>query len=258
MLLTKSLKKTPGTRWKTTTKLINTKLRLYNFLKTYIKYKNNVNNYKKVKNKKYNNFKKFYIINTKNYKLLKSSIILDLITRTPLHKEKSIIKDVFNFFYSYPNVITIYPGIKILKYKNNIHIKDLEYYTNAFINLIYIPVNFSITNIFNYNNLKITYSSSPGSISIKKKTLKKTKFISILLPSNNIKYFLITTLCLLSTDFSTNIKSVTGKRGLYIKNFKKIVVRGVAKNPVDHPNGGRTKTKQPERSPWGWVAKINK
>jgi len=25
----------------------------------------------------------------------------------------------------------------------------------------------------------------------------------------------------------------------------------VAKNPVDHPNGGRTKAKQPERSPWG-------
>jgi len=26
-------------------------------------------------------------------------------------------------------------------------------------------------------------------------------------------------------------------------------VRGVAKNPVDHPNGGRTKAKQPELSP---------
>jgi ribosomal protein L2 len=29
-------------------------------------------------------------------------------------------------------------------------------------------------------------------------------------------------------------------------------------NPVDHPNGGRTKTVRPERSPWGWVAKIKK
>jgi ribosomal protein L2 len=26
-------------------------------------------------------------------------------------------------------------------------------------------------------------------------------------------------------------------------------------NPVDHPHGGRTKTVQPEVSPWGWVAK---
>jgi large subunit ribosomal protein L2 len=35
-------------------------------------------------------------------------------------------------------------------------------------------------------------------------------------------------------------------------------VRGVAQNPVDHPNGGRTKTNKPERSPWGWVAKKGK
>lgn len=34
-------------------------------------------------------------------------------------------------------------------------------------------------------------------------------------------------------------------------------VRGVAMNPVDHPHGGRTKTSQPEVSPWGWVAKHN-
>ena len=34
-------------------------------------------------------------------------------------------------------------------------------------------------------------------------------------------------------------------------------VRGVAMNPVDHPHGGRTKTNQPEVSPWGWVAKHN-
>ena len=30
---------------------------------------------------------------------------------------------------------------------------------------------------------------------------------------------------------------------------KLLTVRGVAKNPVDHPNGGRTKAKQPELSP---------
>jgi ribosomal protein L2 len=29
-------------------------------------------------------------------------------------------------------------------------------------------------------------------------------------------------------------------------------------NPVDHPNGGRTKSCSPELSPWGWIAKKNK
>lgn len=38
----------------------------------------------------------------------------------------------------------------------------------------------------------------------------------------------------------------------------KSTVRGVAQNAVDHPNGGRTKTNKPERSPWGWVAKKGK
>jgi ribosomal protein L2 len=29
-------------------------------------------------------------------------------------------------------------------------------------------------------------------------------------------------------------------------------------NPVDHPNGGRTKSVQPEKSPWSWIAKKKK
>lgn len=41
-----------------------------------------------------------------------------------------------------------------------------------------------------------------------------------------------------------------------IKNKKKIIsVRGIAMNPVDHPNGGRSNTKQPYKNPWGAVAK---
>jgi large subunit ribosomal protein L2 len=44
-------------------------------------------------------------------------------------------------------------------------------------------------------------------------------------------------------------KSVYGKAGLRnILGFRSSV-RGVAKNPVDHPNGGRTKTNSPERTP---------
>jgi ribosomal protein L2 len=29
-------------------------------------------------------------------------------------------------------------------------------------------------------------------------------------------------------------------------------------NPVDHPNGGRSNTKQPLKNPWGRPAKKNK
>lgn len=35
-------------------------------------------------------------------------------------------------------------------------------------------------------------------------------------------------------------------------------VRGVAKNPVDHPNGGRSNTKGSFKNPWGCIAKYSK
>lgn len=49
-----------------------------------------------------------------------------------------------------------------------------------------------------------------------------------------------------------------GKAGLS-RNFNlRPVVRGVAKNPVDHPHGGRTKTISPEKTPWNKIAKHGK
>lgn len=42
--------------------------------------------------------------------------------------------------------------------------------------------------------------------------------------------------------------SVFGKAGVRRRAGAKPIVRGVARNPVDHPNGGRTKTNKPEKS----------
>ena len=36
----------------------------------------------------------------------------------------------------------------------------------------------------------------------------------------------------------------------------KSTVRGVAKNPVDHPHGGRTKSIKYPRTPWGKTTKF--
>jgi large subunit ribosomal protein L2 len=51
--------------------------------------------------------------------------------------------------------------------------------------------------------------------------------------------------------------AVMGRAGSSRLLGQRPTVRGVAMNPVDHPHGGRTKTSQPELSPWGWVAKRN-
>lgn len=57
---------------------------------------------------------------------------------------------------------------------------------------------------------------------------------------------------------SQSYKQYLGKASIYNGNVKRIIVRSCAKNPVDHPNGGRTRGKQLIKTPWGRVARHNK
>lgn len=45
---------------------------------------------------------------------------------------------------------------------------------------------------------------------------------------------------------------------LYRKKHKKKRVRGIVKNPVDHPNGGSSRSRNPFFTPWGKVAKSGR
>jgi ribosomal protein L2 len=54
----------------------------------------------------------------------------------------------------------------------------------------------------------------------------------------------------------TNGRSKTNKAGFYSNYGKKPMVRGIAKNPVDHPHGGRTKAIKYQRTPWGKTTKF--
>ena len=100
---------------------------------------------------------------------------------------------------------------------------------------------------------------SNGSFAYKKRDPLRSKLMYVILPSGQAKYFFDTKYCYLGfIDSYKKEDFFLGSWGQVFKYKKKITVRGVAKNPIDHPNGGRTKTKQPERSPWGWTAKHNK
>lgn len=87
-------------------------------------------------------------------------------------------------------------------------------------------------------------------------------FIRILLPSKkpkNISSSLSTYVA--TVGRASNIyayRFVTGKSGVNRNLGFRPIVRGVAMNAVDHPNGGRTKTNKPEKTPWGKVAKKSK
>ena len=81
----------------------------------------------------------------------------------------------------------------------------------------------------------------------------------IILPSGLRKFVHISTLVILGRNANVRHNlNVVGYAGIKRRAGIKQVVRGVARNPVDHPNGGRTKTNQPEKSIWGWIAKKNK
>lgn len=53
-------------------------------------------------------------------------------------------------------------------------------------------------------------------------------------------------------------KVLNSSAGYWRSHGKKPCVRGVAMNPVDHPNGGRTKSLSSAKTPWGFIAKKNK
>lgn len=145
----------------------------------------------------------------------------------------------------------MYPLSYILNYNKK--------FINQMLPLKFILLNFTINFIFNTKNQVITYSKSSGVSSYKRLTLKKLKLAKIELPSKSLKFFSINTFIIFTDTKNLFLhKIVEGGWGYCTTNKKVINVRGVAKNPVDHPNGGRTKAKQPELSPWGWIAKLNK
>jgi len=62
--------------------------------------------------------------------------------------------------------------------------------------------------------------------------------------------------CLGKVDLPQKRKYVNLKSGYWRSFGVKPIVRGVARNPVDHPHGGRTKAIKYPRTPWGKTTKF--
>lgn len=114
----------------------------------------------------------------------------------------------------------------------------------------YVPQFFKFSNLFFKENSHVTYATSPGTYCTRIKISKKEKLSKIVLPSSEFKFLPKNTLCLLGRNINAfKNKYFFGKAGCMVTEGYKSSVRGVAMNPVDHPNGGRAKSCQPERSP---------
>lgn len=103
----------------------------------------------------------------------------------------------------------------------------------------------------------IKYIKSSGSYGILIKTDLLTHLATVKLPSGVKKKFSIYLIVVLgAVGLSIKKKLTNGKAGFWKIFGKKSMVRGVAKNPIDHPHGGRTKSIKYPRTPWGKTTKF--
>lgn len=221
------------------------------------KNKNNNNNYIKRKKKMYN--AKSINLNKNVFKNICTIINKAFYQQKPYKK--------FLISSTYTNFNLVLPGIdginigKIMYNFNTIYSNKKIFFFKGFVFYIYLaPINVLISNVTNNLNSKITYAKAGGTYcKIRKSKKSKKKLIKIVLPSN--KEILVNKMTKSYLGKNTNFKIsqlIEGKWGYGFHKTKHINVRGVAMNPVDHPNGGRTKTVKPEKSPWNWIAKKKK
>ena len=107
-------------------------------------------------------------------------------------------------------------------------------------------------------NEKPTYAKSAGTYCQLLEKISDYRIATVKLPTGASR--IINLFSYVSIGRNSNILNkyvVFGKAGIRRLKGCKPTVRGVAMNPVDHPNGGRTKSCKPEKSLWGWVAKKN-
>ena len=100
------------------------------------------------------------------------------------------------------------------------------------------------------------FSKAQGTYSLILK--KKNNLVLIKLPSKQLIWISNLYYGMLGRNAGVfKYKEYLGKASINYFH-KSIIVRSVAKNPIDHPNGGRTRGKMLFKTPWGLVAKCNK
>jgi hypothetical protein len=197
-------------------------------------------------------------VNIKYYNNIPNIILSHYYNKSP-YNLVFLTKTIYNQEYFWPGISLLHPGKLCFLYTSGFfQITPRRIFGSCF-SLQRIPYNFEICYISNLDNNKWTFIKSSGSSGIKLKTKKHIKLILVKLPSKLEVFFYKASQCFIGSNFNLFLnKQVEGKWGFSFKRTKKKSVRGVAKNPVDHPNGGRTKAKQPEKTPWGWIAKNSK
>lgn len=110
-----------------------------------------------------------------------------------------------------------------------------------------------------YISKKIQFIRSAGSRGLLLDNKYKNLLSIIVLPSLKIKILSNKSIVFLNYIENELYKyQKPQKAGYYVNKGKKPTVRGIVKNPCDHPNGGRARTILLSRTPWGKIAKKSR
>ena len=211
-------------------------------------------------NRGFNKYNKFISIDINRNKLTNLAIITSL---NYLNKNSCFI-GLIKYANNSTSYIKLSNGLFIGDYTKSIDI-SLKYSYNyknilgSYIILNLAPKNCVFSNIVASNKNKSIYAKSAGTyLSIYRK-IKELNIFILNLPTGSKKYFNGNSRATVGRNSNFLNKFICiGKAGINVNKGFRPSVRGIAMNPVDHPHGGRTKTNQPEMSPWGWVTKKNK
>ena len=152
-------------------------------------------------------------------------------------------------------------GLKIgmFLYSNSFFSKKFYFPLGSVYFFVLYQFYFRFFNVCSFFKKKSIYARSAGVFCKFLSKNEERNFMKIELPSGQIKFLPLEYNCTIGR--ASNIfayKDIRGKAGLTRRLGFRPSVRGVAMNPVDHPNGGRTKTNKPEKTPWGRIAKYSK
>ena len=174
-----------------------------------------------------------------------SSVAITYVPTNTQHKLFQLTKfySVLQSFSSFHNKLWFLPQHSIIN-------------QNFFI-LLQLPKNqlISLLEILPGKGIQYVRSSGTSASIIKIDTHLNTSLIK--LPSGVRKVFSTFSLASLgAVSLIENKLALNNKAGYYSRYGKKPINRGVARNPVDHPHGGRAKSVKYQRTPWGKTTKF--
>lgn len=202
-----------------------------------------------------------YVFRSRNISFIGSMIMLPFV-----HKLLSLVF-LSSGSVTYIPATTTHKLFTLLKlYKFNVNVKSLAnkltidfkqaFIEQGFFLLSHLPRNKPISLLEILPGRGIQYVRSPGTSARMTRVNRQLNTGLVTLPSGVKKIFSIFSIASLGSNLLPESKlTKNNKAGYYSISGKKPRVRGVAKNPIDHPHGGNTKTINHPRTPWGLTTK---